>query len=136
MRKSADWARERFAAARAARLATVSAAGRPHIVPIVFALVGDRLITAVDAKPKSTNVLRRLGNVAANPSVSVLVDHYADDWTQLWWARADGAARVGEAGAVEGFAALVARYAQYREQPPPGPVIEIRVETWSGWSAE
>ena len=136
MRKSADWARERFAAARVARLATVSADGRPHVVPIVFALVGDRLITAVDAKPKSTNVLRRLDNVAANPSVSVLVDHYADDWTQLWWARADGVARVGEAGEVAGFAALVARYAQYREQPPPGPVIEIRVETWSGWSAE
>jgi PPOX class probable F420-dependent enzyme len=129
-------ARELFAAARVARLATVTADGRPHAVPIVFALDGDVLYTAVDAKPKSTTALRRLANIAANPSVAVLADHYADDWTQLWWVRADGAARIiAGADADAGLQLLTDRYPQYRSAPPPGPVIAIRVERWTGWQA-
>jgi PPOX class probable F420-dependent enzyme len=129
-------ARERFAGARVARLATVGANAWPHIVPIVFALDEDVLYTAVDGKPKASTALRRLDNIAANPEVAVLVDHYADDWTQLWWARADGIARVvrGEA-AQPGIRVLTERYEQYREQPPVGPWIEIRVDRWSGWQA-
>src|SRR5690242_4638274 len=94
MRKGADWARERFAEARVARLATVSGDGSPHLVPIVFAVSGDRLISAVDHKPKQTVALRRLDNIAANPFVSVLVDEYDENWTALWWARADGWAHI------------------------------------------
>lgn len=135
MRRDAAWARERFAGARVARLATVSGDGSPHLVPIVLAVVGDRLVTAVDAKPKSTTALRRLDNIAANPFVSVLVDRYDEDWTQLWWARADGWAVVRSVNDVPEFAALVARYEQYRAQPPPGPVIVVEVDGWSGWSA-
>jgi len=130
--------RERFAAARVARLATADAAGRPHLVPIVFAVAGEVIYSAVDAKPKRSAALRRLANIAANPRVSVLVDHYDDDWTALWWVRADGTARVLDAGSPEGAAAiglLVARYAPYRGQPPPGPVIAIDVSRWSGWTA-
>ena len=80
----------------------------------------------------------RLDNIRANPAVSVLVDRYDEDWTQLWWARADGDARLIDATdpcAAEALAALVGRYEQYRLAPPPGPVIQITVRRWSGWTA-
>jgi PPOX class probable F420-dependent enzyme len=132
VRRDEEWVRERFALARVARLATVAADGTPRVVPIVFAVAGGVLITAVDHKPKSTMRLRRLDDIAANPRVSVLVDEYADDWDQLWWARVDGVGRVHESYDLE---PLVAKYADYREQPPQGPVIAIEVTRWSGWSA-
>jgi PPOX class probable F420-dependent enzyme len=136
VRLSAEEARARFVAAPVARLATVSADGQPHIVPIVFAADGDVLYSAVDRKPKSTTALRRLANIAANPAVAVLVDHYADDWTRLWWARADGTARIAEAAEAErALDRLTARYPVYREQRPPGPVVAVDVARWSGWSA-
>ena len=129
-------ARARFAGARVARLATVTGAGDPHIVPIVFALAGDVIYTAVDAKPKSTTALRRLVNIAAHPAVAVLADHYADEWTQLWWVRADGTASVpDDVEAAEGLRLLTERYPQYVAQPPPGPVLAISVARWTGWQA-
>ena len=128
-------ARERFASARIARLATADAAGVPHIVPLVFALDGDTLYSAVDRKPKRTTDLKRLRNVAANPRVAVLADDYADDdWDALWWARADGTGRVLDA-APHAVELLQARYAQYRSAPPAGPVLAVQVERWSGWAA-
>jgi PPOX class probable F420-dependent enzyme len=131
-------ARRRFAAAAVARLATVTEAGRPHIVPITFAVDGDRIYTAVDAKPKTTVIgLRRLHNIRAQPQVSVIADHYAPDWTTLWWARADGTAAVlEEPGQMAApLELLAARYPQYRDQLPDGPVIAIRVARWTGWAA-
>lgn len=120
------------------RLATADSAGRPHLVPIVFALVGNDICFTVDAKPKSGARLKRLDNIRANPAASVLVDHYSEDWSQLWWARADGTARIVELSdrvAAEPLAALVERYPQYRDTPPPGPLVAITVHRWSGWSA-
>jgi PPOX class probable F420-dependent enzyme len=129
-------ARELFAGARVARLATVGATGRPHLVPIVFALDGDVVFSAVDAKPKRTTALKRLENIAANPRVALLADHYDEDWDALWWARADGVARVAsDADARRGIALLAGRYQQYRAAPPRGPVIAVAVERWSGWRA-
>nr|BFE66927.1 TIGR03668 family PPOX class F420-dependent oxidoreductase [Actinoplanes digitatis] len=107
---------ELFAGARVAHLATVDDTGAPHLVPIVFALVGDVIYSAVDDKPKRHRRLRRLANVAHEPRVSVLADHYDDDWTRLWWVRADGTAAVLPDSA-EGRAALVARYPQYTAMP-------------------
>jgi PPOX class probable F420-dependent enzyme len=138
-----DEARRRFAAARVARLATADAGGRPHLVPMVFALAGEKgsggaVYSAVDAKPKRSTSLRRLANITANPQVAVLVDHYDDDWGALWWVRADGTGRVLDADEPEGrdaIARLAARYPQYREQPPPGPVVAIDVQRWTSWSA-
>ncbi|MCU7727936.1 TIGR03668 family PPOX class F420-dependent oxidoreductase [Actinoplanes sp. KI2] len=126
---------ERFAGCRVARLATAGPDGVPHLVPIVFALVGDVIHTAVDAKPKRTRRLKRLANIAANPRVSVLADHYEDDWSRLWWVRADGVARILDTSP-DGLAALAERYPQYRETPPPGPFLEITVERWSSWPAD
>jgi len=130
-------ARERFASSRVARLATVDDQGRPHVVPIVFAVDRDTIYFAIDLKPKRTADLKRLRNIAANPKVSLLADHYDDDdWTALWWARADGTARVAETrgDADRAMALLAARYPQYRDQPPPGPIVAITVDRWSGWS--
>jgi PPOX class probable F420-dependent enzyme len=131
-----DEVRARFDSARVARLATVDAQGRPHLVPVCFALDGDTIVSAVDAKPKTTTALRRLANVRANPAVSLLVDHYDDDWSRLWWARADGDAHVVEDGPEHAHACalLVARYTQYRAMPPRGPVVTVTVRRWSGWS--
>lgn len=132
-------ARALFATARVARLATVGADGVPHLVPIVFALDGDRVFHAVDDKPKRTTKLRRLANVASQPHVALLADAYDDaDWSRLWWVRADGVARVLDGGgedARRGVALLSERYAQYRAAAPSGPVVAIDVERWTGWSA-
>jgi PPOX class probable F420-dependent enzyme len=135
-----DEARERFAAERVARLATVGEGGRPHLVPIVFAVAGDTVYHAVDHKPKRTTALQRLANAAAEPRVALLADAYDDaDWSQLWWVRADGRARVlmpdGDDEARRAVALLVERYAQYRETPPAGPVLAVDVERWSGWQS-
>jgi PPOX class probable F420-dependent enzyme len=132
-----DEARQRFADAVVARLATVGPAGRPHLVPVTFAVDGDRIYTAVDAKPKTTANLRRLRNIAGNPRVALLADHYSANWDDLWWVRADGTATVLDrpvdmAGPLQ---LLAARYPPYRASAPAGPVISIQVERWSGWAA-
>ena len=130
-------ARERFAAARVARLATADAAGRPHLVPVVFAVDGDRVYLAVDAKPKRTTALRRLRNVAENPSVALLVDHYDDaDWGALWWVRAEGRGRVlNPAVDEEARRAVELLRARYPQQRVVGAVLAVDVSRWSGWSA-
>jgi len=128
--------RKRIADAMVARLATVGAGGKPHVVPISFAVDGETIYFAVDAKPKRTTDLQRLRNIAANPSVSVLVDHYEDDWTRLWWVRVDGTARVLSGGPDidRAIDLLVRKYDQYRTARPQGPVTAISIERISGWS--
>jgi PPOX class probable F420-dependent enzyme len=128
--------KRRLAQSPVAHLATVGPDRRPHIVPITFATEGDTLYFAVDAKPKRTTDLKRLQNVAANPAVSVLVDHYEDDWTRLWWVRVDGMARIvnDEAEAGRAIELLIDRYAQYRRTRPNGPVVAISMDRLSGWS--
>jgi PPOX class probable F420-dependent enzyme len=125
-------AERRLAEARVGRLATASAAGRPHVVPVCFALAGDRIYTAVDAKPKATRALARLDNVRATGRASLLVDHYEEDWSRLWWVRVDGPAEVLESAAVA-LDALAAKYEQYRANRPGGPVIAITAERWRSW---
>ncbi len=134
----AAWqAQRRFASTRVAMLATVSADGRPHLVPCTFAVDGDSIYVAVDHKPKTTTNLRRLRNIAANRNVAMLADHYEEDWQALWWARADGGASVlAEPAEMTGPVRLLAeKYSQYADRPPGGPVIAISVTAWSGWSA-
>jgi PPOX class probable F420-dependent enzyme len=122
---------------RVARLATIDEKGRPHVVPICFVLVDETLYFAIDAKPKSTTNLKRLRNIAANPAVSILVDHYEEDWSRLWWVRLDGSARIvtSDVESEHAMDLLVQRYAQYRANRPPGPVIAVAVDSMSGWSA-
>ena len=129
-------ARARFAAARVARLATADAAGRPHLVPIAFAVAGDTIYSAVDAKPKRTRALRRLANVRANPAVSLLVDHWdEEDWSRLWWVRADGQGRVLAPTDEEARRAVELLRERYPRQRADGEVLAVTVERWSGWTA-
>ena len=121
------------AAALVARLATVDRDGRPHVVPICFVLDGETLYTAVDEKPKRTRRLKRLENIEANPRVEVLVDHYEDDWSKLWWVRLGGTARIVEDPRAVDL--LVAKYPQYAERRPEGPVIAIEIEERSEWTS-
>lgn len=126
-------ARARFATARVARLATVTPAGAPHLVPIVFALLGETVYSVVDDKPKQTTDLQRLANIRATPRAALLADHYEEDWTQLWWVRADGAARTLEANDREARSAIEALSQRYPQQRPTGPVLAVDVDHWSGW---
>jgi PPOX class probable F420-dependent enzyme len=122
-----------FAQARTGHLATVTPEGRPHIVPVCFALHDAMVYTAVDAKPKARTALARLENVRATGRASVLVDHYEEDWSNLWWVRVDGAAEVLQSA--RAIDALAAKYEQYRAARPPGPVIAIAPERWRSWAA-
>lgn len=130
-------ARRLFGSVLVARFATVTGAGRPHLVPCTFALDGDTLYTAVDHKPKTTANLQRLRNIRANPNVAMLADHYEADWAALWWVRADGRASIiDEAASMAApLDLLAARYPQYAARRPAGPVIAIDVDRWTGWSA-
>ncbi len=130
-------ARRRVTSARVARLATTRADGRPHIVPVCFALDGDTLVSVVDGKPKRSANLLRLANVRAHPAVTVLVDHYDDDWTQLWWVRVDGVAEVVVDGALheDAIARLSAKYPQYETTPPTGSVLLVAVTRVAWWEA-
>jgi PPOX class probable F420-dependent enzyme len=131
--------RQRVAQARVGRLGTVTEDGRPHLVPCCFALGGaagrEVLYSAVDAKPKSTQALRRLANLRANGAASLLVDHYDEDWDALWWVRVDGRGRVVETGAERdrGLDLLAAKYEQYRRRRPDGPVVAVEVTAWRSW---
>jgi PPOX class probable F420-dependent enzyme len=133
---SQDEAKTRFIRSPVAVLGSTDSAGRPHLVPVTYVVLGDRVYIAIDAKPKQSNDLRRLRNIRANPNVSLLADEYDDDWSRLWWVRVDGTAQIGEFGALSAglLAAFQARYAWYVDSPPTGPVIEIAVAKWTGWA--
>lgn len=119
---------------RVARLATAGPDGRPHVVPICFALHGNALYTAIDEKPKRTRRLRRLRDIEANPQVEVLIDHYEEDWSQLWWVKLRGTARVVDRDELA-LDLLQAKYKQYRERAPAGPFIVVEVEQRLEWRA-
>ena len=129
-------ARDRFAAARVARLATADGDGVPHLVPIAFAVDGETIYSAVDAKPKRTRALRRLANVRVNPTVSLLVDHWdEEDWERLWWVRADGVGRVLDPAEPEARRAVELLRERYPRQRADGEVLAVDVRRWSGWAA-
>lgn len=151
MRMTREAARRRFGAARVAGLATVSATGEPHLVPVTFAVVESSsaspldepgsaaeamIVFAIDHKPKTTMSLRRLDNIAANPRVAFLVDSYDEDWDQLWWVRADAVADTLHGSMRDrGIAALTSKYQQYQRIPPSGVVVGAKVNRWTGWQA-
>jgi len=130
-----ETARRRLGDARVGYLATADTAGRPHVVPCCFVVEGSTVYSAVDGKPKAGRTLRRVANVTANPAASLLVDHYDEDWSTLWWVRVDGAARVVTDPAEEAVALdlLRAKYEQYDRVPLPGPVLAIDVTRWRAW---
>lgn len=129
---NAEECRTLAATARVARLATLDPDGAPNLVPFVFALDDDRLYTVVDRKPKRTMALARLANIRRDPRVTVLFDHYDEDWSALWWVKASGEARVVD-DATEIVERLRAKYAQYEMLATENIGIIIDVQRWSGW---
>ena len=128
-------ARRRVDEARIARLGTVTPERSAHVVPCCFAVVGGVAYTAVDGKPKSTLALRRIANVVAHPQASLLVDHYQEDWSALWWVRMDGVARITDSPGELKTAkrALLGKYPQYEQVALPGPVIALDIRRWVAW---
>jgi PPOX class probable F420-dependent enzyme len=130
------WAAAALGSARVARLGTADADGGVRLVPICFAVVDGWLAGAVDHKPKRTGQLRRLDDMRASGQATVLVDHYDDDWSLLWWVRVRGRAEVhepGDAPAVAAVRALADKYTQYREHPPTGAVYRIAPDEVRWW---
>ena len=123
---------------RVATLATLSADGRPHLVPVVFARHDGNIVTAVDGKPKKRNLLARLENIARDPRVTVLFHHYEEDWSRLWWVRVDGEASILDEGQEfsRSLTALRDRSAQYGSVALGGPAVIIKVEKTSSWEAQ
>lgn len=127
-----------------ARLATLDAAQRPQVVPMVFVLIDGVIFSPIDGKPKRTGNVQRIRNVARNGAVSLLLDHYDSDWRALWWLRIDGAADVvdgdellpGELRRIDGT--LRRKYPQYEYTPvfrDRATLIRIRPERHLAWSS-
>jgi PPOX class probable F420-dependent enzyme len=129
--------RRLVAAARVGHLGSVGADGQPHVVPVCYAIVNDVAYSAVDHKPKRSTALKRIANLTATGRACLLVDHYSEDWSLLWWVRLDGRGRVvGDPDEVaQALVALQAKYHQYVERAPTGPVLAVDPTRWSGWSA-
>jgi PPOX class probable F420-dependent enzyme len=130
----------RLASARVARLATVRPHGRPHLVPLVFALVdradGPVAYWAVDRKPKTGPTLQRIRNLEANPAAELLADGYDEDWSRLWWVRASVMGRevLEPEEREQALEALAEKYPQYRTQRPQGRVFGLELTAIRGWS--
>jgi PPOX class probable F420-dependent enzyme len=127
----------RLGAARVGRFASLGPRGAPHIVPVTFAIVDRFVVHMVDYKPKTTTRLQRLKNIEAAPTASLLVDHYDEDWSNLWWVRVDGAVVVEADGDrwERARSALAAKYSRYREMPPNGPAICLAMDKVTYWES-
>jgi PPOX class probable F420-dependent enzyme len=123
------------AESRVGRLGTIDPRGRPHLVPISFVLVDDVVYSAVDSKPKTTRRLQRVSNIEREPRASLLIDHYDEDWTKVWWCLIRGRGHVVHEGAEfdRAVSALAEKYEQYQGKPPPGPAVVLEVDEWRGW---
>lgn len=137
-----DAVRARIDAARSAHLATASADAAPHLIPVVFALNRDAVYIAIDEKPKTTTRIRRLRNIEENPQAALLIDHYDDDWTKLWWIMLRGRAEILTPGtwtaseANDALSALRTRYPQYAAHAlEERPLIRLTITNVTRWSA-
>lgn len=107
----------------------------PRVVPVCFTWAGDMIWTAIDGKPKTTDLPARVRDIGQEPRVSFLVDRWDEDWGRLAWLQARGRAHVLAEGAEAERArsALLDKYPQYRTTPLEGPVIRIDVDDWLAW---
>lgn len=123
---------------RVGRLATVDAAGMPHVVPVCFVLLSGRVYIAIDEKPKRTTHLQRLKNIESNPQVALVLDDYSEDWSRLAWVLIRGRAEIIERGGdhLPAITALRAKYPQYRAMAlEDRPLIRISLERVNAWGA-
>lgn len=132
---SPEEARQRLRTAKVARLATITPRDRPHIVPCCFVLATEVIYSGIDGKPKSGPALQRVANLRSRSRFTLLVDHYEEDWSQLWWVRVDGRGRIvdHEHERQEAVRLLTEKYPQYHDVPIPGPVLALEIEAVTAW---
>jgi PPOX class probable F420-dependent enzyme len=130
-----DWGRRLIAEARVGHLGLVDDRDRPRVLPVTFVVHDGALWTAIDAKPKRREPAR-LRYLARRPEASLTVDRYEDDWSALAWVQVLGSVEILDtANADEPLAALAAKYPQYRDAPPPGPVLRLKPHRAVWWRA-
>jgi PPOX class probable F420-dependent enzyme len=130
------WARELLERERVARLAYLDREGRPRVLPVTFALAGDSVWSAIDEKPKRLAEPARVEALRERPEAALLVDVYDDDWSRLAWVQLLGRVEVLSPAEEPGaMAALAAKYRQYAERTPPGPLLRLRVDRALEWRA-
>jgi PPOX class probable F420-dependent enzyme len=130
------WARELLQTERVGRLGLLDEEGAPRVLPVTFAVAGGRIWSAIDEKPKRTAEPARLRFLRRDARAALTVDRYSDDWEELAWVQVLGEVRILEVDeAAEGMAALAARYDQYRDRPPPGPVLALEPKRYLWWRA-
>jgi PPOX class probable F420-dependent enzyme len=132
------WARALLERARVARLGLIDDGGRPRVLPVTYALAGETLVTVVDRKPKRVEGerLARVRWLRTRPQAALTVDRYDEDWSQLAWVQALGSVRILDpASAPDAMTALIERYAPYRTETPPGPLLVLEPERVLWWRA-
>jgi PPOX class probable F420-dependent enzyme len=127
------WARDLLAQARVARLALLDEEDLPRVLPVTFAVFEGAVWSAIDQKPKRTAEPARVGRLRRRPEAALLVDRYDDDWTRLAWVEVRGEVTVEPLGPA--LEALVAKYPQYVDERPPGPLLRLAPRRFACWKA-
>ena len=130
------WANELLETERVARLGLIDDEGAPRVLPVTFAVAEWRIWSVIDQKPKRTEAPARLRFLRRDPRAALTVDRYSDDWTKLAWVQVLGTVRIlDQAEGAAGLGGLSAKYEQYREKRPPGPLLALRPERYLWWRA-
>jgi PPOX class probable F420-dependent enzyme len=130
------FARELIAESRVGRLGMLDEHDRPRVLPVTYAVAEGAVWSAIDEKPKRSPELARIRFLRRRPEAALCVDRYDDDWERLAWVQLLGRIDVLQAGEhAAAMDALGARYAPYRERPPRGPLLRLRVERALQWRA-
>jgi PPOX class probable F420-dependent enzyme len=115
-------------------LTTLDPDGRGHSVPMVYVISGNEIVSPIDHKPKTGRELARVRNIQRDARVTVLVDHWDEDWTRLAWVMVRGHAVIESDAAPEVVQSLNARYQQYSSDERPDALIRIRPTTSTWWT--
>jgi PPOX class probable F420-dependent enzyme len=130
------WAQELIDGARVGRLGLIDDAGRPRVLPVTYAVHDAVIWTAVDRKPKRPGEPARVRWLRRRPDAALTVDRYSDDWDELAWVQVLGPVELLDvADAPDAVAALAAKYAPYRDEPPPGPLLRLAPQRFVCWQA-
>ena len=136
LQNAPGWVLELVQAERVARLALLDADDRPRVLPVTFALAAGAVWSAIDDKPKRTAQPARVRWLRRRPEAALLVDVYHEDWSRLAWVQLLGTVTVlAVREAPDAAVALAGKYPQYREQPPPGPLLRLDVSRALYWRA-
>ena len=130
------WANTLLESERVGRLGFVDDEGAPRVLPVTFAVAEGRIWRAIDQKPKRAEEPARLRFLRRDPRAALTVDRYSDDWEELAWVQVLGSVRILDVSeGAAGLAALTAKYDQYREEAPPGPLLALEPERYLWWRA-